>query len=83
MSWVEWIDVLRSGDATRIRNHFTAANINTRVLCGYTALHAASRAETSDNTDVVAHLLDCRADIDARDDVGWTPLKYAACSGEA
>jgi uncharacterized protein len=80
--WIEWIDLLRSEDMTRIRTPFTAAHANTRDEDGYTLLLVACGVGAPDNADVVTYLLDCGADIEARNSNKSTALLRTAVSGK-
>lgn len=57
------------------------AQVNTTVCNGATPLHAA--CERKGNAGLVKVLVERGADIEAQDNIGWTPLHYASESGRA
>ena len=55
---------------------------NTRVVDrkGYTLLHVVSAKGTS--VESIERVIDCGADIEAKNEDGWTPLHHASCKGD-
>uniref|UniRef100_A0A8C4UYH5 Ankyrin repeat and kinase domain containing 1 n=1 Tax=Falco tinnunculus TaxID=100819 RepID=A0A8C4UYH5_FALTI len=55
------------------------ANVNSRVVCGYTPLIMAVQKRSP---EICSVLMEHGADINMPDDDGWTPLHFAAQNGD-
>merc|ERR1719428_1178745 len=64
--------------STRHESRKQNVKVDKRNGRGKAALHIAAR---KDSGDIIVLLVHGRADVDARDDVGWTALHHAAFNG--
>jgi len=76
---IELIEAVRSGDVDRTRSLLLGADCNLRDAEGATLLMISSH---DGNLPMVLALIDAGADVNACDELGWTPLMKAAYNAD-
>lgn len=76
---LKFMQAARSGDSKTVVECIDAgADLQCRNQRGHTALMLAAASDTKNTLDAVRFLVDALANLEAKDEMGWTPLLHAA-----